>query len=64
MAKNKVFHSDPHKDKIVCIHTYKLLITLKKLGLKFRCPLEKVVQLKLEGDAVTSVTSEVYRRKQ
>lgn len=50
MAKNKVFYSDPHKDKIVCLHTYKLLVTLRKLGLEFDAPIKEILQpLSLDG---------------
>lgn len=47
---NKVFHSDPKKDKLVCIHTYKLLVTLRKLGLDFDAPIREILYpLSLDG---------------
>lgn len=47
---SKIYHSDPHKDKIVCIRTYKLLITLRKLGLDFDAPIREILQpLSLDG---------------
>lgn len=43
MSKNKVYHSDPHKDQLVCLHTYKFLTTLKKLGLEFEVPIKEIL---------------------
>lgn len=40
---NKVYFSDPHKDKIVYIQTYKLLVTLHKLGLEFNAPIREIM---------------------
>lgn len=41
---SKIFHSDPHKNKIVCERTYKLLMTLQRLGLKFNLPIREILQ--------------------
>lgn len=47
---NKVFYSDPHKDKLISMHTYNLLITLRKLGLDFDAPIREILQpLCLDG---------------
>lgn len=49
-VNNKVFYSDPNKDKIVCIQTYNLLVTLHKLGLKFDVPLREILYpMSLDG---------------
>ena len=42
--KNKVFYSDPHKDKLICGRTYKLIETLKRLGLQFKSPIREILQ--------------------
>lgn len=57
-------NKDYHRDWGLCRETFDLLCTLVRMGLKFRCPMEKVIQLKIDDDKVTSVTMEVYRRKQ
>lgn len=41
---SKVFHSDPHRDRLVCERTFKLLNTLKKLGLPFNVPIREILQ--------------------
>jgi len=47
---DKIFHSDPHREQVVCVHTYRLLLTLKKLGLDFNVPLREVLQpLSMDG---------------
>jgi len=51
------------RDWGLCRQTFDLLCTLTRLGLKFSCPLEKVVRLKIDTDALKDVTTEVYRRK-
>lgn len=56
--------NDYDRDWGLCRQTFDLLCTLVRLGLKFPCPLEKVIHLKVNGDEITSVTTEVYRRKQ
>ena len=50
MSSKKPFHSDPHRDKIVCIQTYRLMCTLKRAGLKFDVPMKEVLTpLSLDG---------------
>lgn len=43
-SRKKIFHSDPSKDKLVCERTYKLLTTLKRLGLRFHLPIREILQ--------------------
>lgn len=46
----------------VCEETLSLLQTLRKLGLKFRCPLEKIVMLQVTDGIVERVDTRVQRR--
>ncbi len=57
--KNK--HAE--RDRGLCKQTFEVLCTLFRLGLKFKCPLEKVILMKVENDLVKDITQEVYRRK-
>lgn len=41
---SKVFHSDPHKDRVVCEKTFNLLRTLSNLGLSFDVPIREILQ--------------------
>jgi len=41
---SKVFHSDPHRDRIVCDKTFELFKTLNRLGLTFRVPIREILQ--------------------
>jgi len=56
-------NKDMHGDWGICKETFDLLCTLVRLGLRFRCPMEKVIHLQVQDDELQSVTAEVYRRK-
>jgi len=43
--------------------TFDILCTLTRLGLVFKCPLEKVIKLRIADGNLESITSETYRRR-
>lgn len=47
----------------ICKETFDFLCTLVRLGMKFECPLEKVIQLRVDNGEVQYINDEVYRRK-
>lgn len=42
--------------------TYDLLCTLTKLGLKFQCPLQKLIKIHRKDSQVEAVDKAIYRR--
>ena len=62
MLSKKLWYSNPSKKSLVCDRTYKLLMTLKKLGINFDFPLKQVLQpLSLDGVMLNKFQS-VYIR--
>ena len=62
VSSNKIFYSDPMKNKLVCMRTYKLLISMKRLGLKFEIPLQEILSpLSIDGMMLDKFTSAFIR---
>lgn len=50
------------RDWGLCRETFDLLCTLTRLGLRFTCPLQKLVRLQTKDDKVQAIDEAIYRR--
>lgn len=62
MKGKRVFHSDPDKDKLICDYTYKLMTTMRRLGLDFEMPMKEILMpVSLDGVMLDSFISAFIR---
>ena len=57
-----MIENELNRDWGLCRQTFDILCTLTRLGLKFKCPLQKLIRLQVKNDGVQAIEDAVYRR--